>query len=163
MSDDQNPPADVPVEPASVPTDAAEMPMEATEASPEAESTHLPANESISEAPLESISESPQKEKSVESLNSSKPADVPSPAASTPSHIDRELLMRANAVRHENVQKNLDAIMTALEKDSTISNNKVQELLDTSNASAIRYLSILVKEGKIKKSGKGRGVVYTKA
>ena len=60
------------------------------------------------------------------------------------------------------MQKNLDAIIAELAKSGTISNNGVQKLLHTSNASAIRFLSMLVKQGKIVKRGKGRGVVYVK-
>ena len=52
--------------------------------------------------------------------------------------------------------------MSEIEKQGSLSNKDIKKLLDCSEASATRYLSALVKAGKITKKGKGRGVVYVR-
>ena len=53
--------------------------------------------------------------------------------------------------------------MEALSKKNKITNDEVEKLLYISDATATRYLSVLVKEGKIRKVGTvGSGVAYTK-
>jgi predicted HTH transcriptional regulator len=53
--------------------------------------------------------------------------------------------------------------MTLFAKQTKITNDEVEKFLHISDATSGRYLSILVKEGKIKQTGKtGKSVFYTK-
>ena len=53
--------------------------------------------------------------------------------------------------------------MTLFLKKQKITNDEVEKFLHISDATAGRYLSILVKEGKIKQTGKtGKSVFYIK-
>lgn len=170
-------PANLPTEasaPTGVPVAAAEVPVGPAEA----ESTHTLVYESIppslNEPPVgqnssptgQAISE-PKNEitNDIQAVEPEPPHEIPPPqttsAPAAPPR-SRELLVQARAKRAANMQKNLERIMAELEKTGTISNNGVQKLLNTSNATAIRYLSMLVKQGKIKREGNGRGVVYVK-
>src|SRR3989344_4820042 len=101
------------------------------------------------------------------------PPATPPTSASTPAITrNRELLMKGHAKTQERKQKKLDRIMAMFEEKkqdgSTSSpqatNNDVEKLLHVSDATATPYLSIPVKEGRVRRVGKtGAGVVYTKA
>ena len=80
--------------------------------------------------------------------------------------------MKGHAKTQERKQKKLDRIMAMFEEKKQdgstsspqVTNNDVEKLLHVSDATATRYLSILVKEGRVRRVGKtGAGVVYTKA
>jgi hypothetical protein len=72
------------------------------------------------------------------------------------------LLEKAKLAIQSRKRKKLDHIMSLFAKQTNITNNDVQKLLYVSDATATRYLGILIKEGKIKQNGKtGKGVLYT--
>ena len=66
----------------------------------------------------------------------------------------RGLLEKAKLAIQSRKRKKLDKIMNLFAKQTNISNNDVQKLLYVSDATATRYLGILIKEGKIKQEGK---------
>jgi len=73
------------------------------------------------------------------------------------------LLEKAKLAIQSRKRNKLDKIMNLFAKQTSITNNDVQKLLYTSDATATRYLSILEKEGKIKQDRKtGKGVLYTR-
>ena len=73
-----------------------------------------------------------------------------------------ELLEKEHQAINNKRQKRLDSIMTLFAKQTNITNDEVEKYLHVSDATATRYLSILIKEGKIKQEGKtGKGVLYT--
>ena len=60
-------------------------------------------------------------------------------------------------------QENLQKILASLSSGDEISNDKVEDTLGVSNATAERYLDELEKSGKLVQVGKtGRNVVYRK-
>ncbi len=74
----------------------------------------------------------------------------------------RELLVKARDAIAFRKRKKLDQVMGLLAKRTGVTNDDVEKLLHVSDATATRYLSILEKEGKIKQTGKGKGVLYVK-
>jgi len=85
----------------------------------------------------------------------------------------QNLLEKAKLAIQSRKRKKLDHIMSLFAKQSnpsqiksqfdgaSITNNDVQKLLYVSDATATRYLGILIKEGKIKQEGKtGKSVFY---
>jgi hypothetical protein len=75
----------------------------------------------------------------------------------------RGLLEKAKLAIQSRKRNKLDKIMNLFAKQTNIANDEVEKYLHVSDATATRYLSILVKEGKIKQNGKtGKGVSYTK-
>ena len=161
MPDDTTPPAEpaspdaspsgTPVEPASPPPAPAEVPVET-------ESAHTPVYEPIPEGQKETISESQSEH--VKPFPED-PRDA-SASAQNQAQVSRDLLTQARAKRLTLRQEHLETIMSEIEKRGSLSNKDVKKLLDCSEASATRYLSMLVKQGKITKKGRGRGVVYVK-
>ena len=91
-----------------------------------------------------------------------------SPSAAAPVqtgilHSARDLLNKARAAIQDHKRKKRDKIMFALNTKNKITNDEVEKFLHVSDATAIRYLSALEKENKIKQVGKtGTGVVYSK-
>ena len=60
-------------------------------------------------------------------------------------------------------RKKIEKILEFLNTNGKVTNDEVEKLLHVSDATATRYLSGLVKEGKIKRVGNtGKGVSYTK-
>lgn len=92
----------------------------------------------------------------------------PQPTASVPVilapvHAIRDLLAKARVSIQDRKRKKRDKIMEVFTKKNKITNDEVEKLLHVSDATATRYLSALVKEGKIQKVGRtGTAVVYTK-
>lgn len=75
-----------------------------------------------------------------------------------------KLLIKAREAIQFRRRKKLDRLMTLFLKKSEITNDDVEKLLHVSDSTATRYLSILEKEGKIKKNGKGsRTVTYSRS
>ena len=83
--------------------------------------------------------------------------------ASTATDRLRALFAKAREVIQFRKRKKLDRILTLFLKKSQITNDDVEKLLHISDATAGRYLSILEKEGKIKRHGKtGQSVTYSR-
>ena len=70
------------------------------------------------------------------------------------------LLVRAQAKIQSNRQKKLDKLMAFAEKKGQVSNEEAVVLLGVSAATATRYLSRLVKEGRLIAAGQTRGLRY---
>ena len=94
------------------------------------------------------------------------PIQPPSSAAPAPTgilHTAHDLLVKARVALQDRKRKKRDKIMEALTKKNKITNDEVEKLLHVSDATATRYLSVLVKEGKIKQDRRtGAGVAYQK-
>ncbi len=77
-----------------------------------------------------------------------------------------ELRTKEHLAIQNKKRKRLDSVMNLLLKNPKITNNNVEKYLHVSDATATRYLSILEKEGKIKKNEKngkkGKWVSYLK-
>ena len=87
---------------------------------------------------------------------------VPPPAAPVSQNI-RDLRENARSKKQSLKREKLDKIMTLFEKSDTVANDDVEKLLHVSDATASRYLSLLVKEGRLTRVGAtGRSVVYVK-
>ena len=108
--------------------------------------------------------EAKQEEKISSSLESEVPKQPRSPslveasAKSGPS-LD-ELRAKANKERQDRKQEHL-SVIEKLGKSGSINNGVVRDLLHVSQTSATRYLEELVKQGKMKKSGKGKAITYS--
>ncbi|OGG94199.1 hypothetical protein A2609_02725 [Candidatus Kaiserbacteria bacterium RIFOXYD1_FULL_47_14] len=91
------------------------------------------------------------------------------PSAAAPAqigilHTARDLLVKARVTIQDRKRKKRDKIMEALTKKNKITNDEVEKLLHVSDSTAERYLSVLVKEGKIKQDRRtGAGVSYSRA
>ena len=173
MIDDQAPAPEVTPEP--TPAETAQVPAN----EPLSEPIPEPAPEAPTSAPSEPaqpVSEAdvaaeprvevrePELKSTPSSLGAASAAS--SASSNTPSKAERnrELLQKANVKRRDTKQKNLDKIMTELEKRGKITNDGVEKLLRCSDATATRYLEELIKQGKIKRVGEtGAGVAYIKA
>ncbi len=72
-----------------------------------------------------------------------------------------ELLAKAREKMQFRKRKKLERILAEVGKSGKITNDEVEKLLRVSDKTAERYLSQLVKEGKIKTNGmKGKALVY---
>lgn len=154
MSDEiQNEPVAEVEAPTLEPVTPTEAPIEAdTEVSgPEGESGQLPVND-----PIEV--EKPQKEP--------ESAPIQGPVVlvpEAPKTVFSELLLKARNMVQIRKRKKLERIMSMFDKSKSISNDQVEKLLHISDSTATRYLSILEKEGKIRKSeSKGSKTLYMK-
>jgi hypothetical protein len=72
----------------------------------------------------------------------------------------RALLAKANAKLGSNRQKKLDKIMLTAQKKGFITNEQAQELLHCSDATATRYLSKLVQQGRLNRTDGSHWVKY---
>ena len=72
----------------------------------------------------------------------------------------RDERKRGNATRLQNRDEHLEKIMAHAREKKEITNDDVEKLLHVSDATASRYLKMLVASGKLMKEGKGRGVQY---
>ncbi len=107
--------------------------------------------------PVEQIVEPKQETKSEPEQQKVIPVIIPT------KNLARELLIKARNVIQSRKRKKLDKIMTLFLKKQKITNDEVEKFMHISDATTGRYLSILVKEGKIKQSGKtGKSVFYSK-
>lgn len=158
------------------PAPAAEPPAPPQEAEPVPTPEVAPSEPTIEPAPAETPQQDenqsetdqiPPNEPIATESESAKPnPEPPSSAAPVQTgilHTVRDLLVKARVAIQDRKRKKRDKIMQALNKKNKITNNEVEKLLHVSDATATRYLSALVKEGKIKQVGKtGTGVVYQK-
>lgn len=186
----QEPVQDTPQPAPEVPEPVAEAPAPVTEpATPPQEAEPIPVPEvapsepTIEPQPAEAsppdenqgqTAQTPPSEPIATESESVKPTPEPSSATareSTPIiqktgilHTARELLAKARVAIQDRKRKKRDKIMQALVKKNKITNDDVEKLLHVSDATATRYLSALVKEGKIKQIGRtGAGVMYSRA
>lgn len=93
-------------------------------------------------------------------------AKVEAPATSlnnpAPQNTLKLLLKKAGLAIQTRKQKSLDEVMQLFVTKNIITNDDVENFLEVSDTTAARYLSQLESAGKIKQTGKGRGVSYTK-
>jgi hypothetical protein len=68
---------------------------------------------------------------------------------------------RGLARRNEKREKKLQLIVEHTRAHSSIANDDIEKLLHLSNATASRYLKLLVERGSLIRSGKGRSVRYS--
>ena len=133
---------------------------------PTTTTAQIPPNEPM--APESDPFDSPQP--SSEQAAQDKPTPThESPSAVAPAQTGilrtaRDLLVKARVALQDRKRKKRDKIMQALNSKSKITNDDVEKLLHVSDATATRYLSVLVKEGKIKQDRRtGAGVSYSRA
>jgi len=93
------------------------------------------------------------------------PLTQPAPQPQSPAQQDqtgfiRTLLAKANAKIQSKRQKKLELLMQSVSKKGKIDNREVQKLLRISDKTAERYLNKLVSQGRLKRSGAGRDVIY---
>lgn len=162
-------PATVPIiEP--VPEPVAEPPIPETppvapEKSPSPKSEiEIPLDASLHEAsgersaPQNVVAEQPESQ-----AGQTNPPSVSQPqtvSAPTP-HSVNDLLLKARATIQARKRKKLDWIMEFVSKNSSITNDMVQEHFRVGDTTATRYLAVLVKEGKLRRVGTtGKAVRY---
>lgn len=139
-------PVQVAPEPATVPAEAVLAP---ETAQPTTQTAQIPPNEPI--------------EPELEPIETPEPPSAAAPVQTGILHAAREFLGKARVAIQDRKRKKRDKIMQALTTKNKITNDEVEKLLHVSDATAARYLSALVKEGKIRQVGKtGTGVVYSK-
>jgi hypothetical protein len=148
---------------------------------PESPTAQIPVNEPLAPEPEiknEPIVEPIQTEsKPVEIIHETKSGSISEPEQPKPiaevnpvvpvilksKSLARELLITARNMIQLRKRKKLDKIMTLFAKQTKITNDEVEKFMHVSDATAGRYFSILVKENKIKQSGKtGKSVFYSK-
>ncbi len=86
-------------------------------------------------------------------------AEIPAPIIVTDTGIKSRLSQALEALRFRKRAK-LDKILALAAKKGKIKNDDVEKLLHVSDATATNYLSQLVREGKLKKSGIRAGTIY---
>ena len=152
---------------------APDTPEPAPEPSPTATDVSVPV-----EAPAQPQPETVAPEQAPEPVTAQIPASEPMPATPEPespppsaaAEVDapktgfvRDLLIKARATIQFRKTKKLEKILSAVGTKGKITNDEVEKLLHVSDATATRYLSALVKNGKLKQEGKtGAGVAYVK-
>jgi hypothetical protein len=166
---------------ANTPPEPPESPINAP-STPPVEDQNPPINQPESEAPEEPISapdepEAPVNDNPPESEPiqpppvQSVPVSAPTPPTPTapqtqPSAQQNQtsfiqaLLAKANAKLGSNRQKKLDKIMLLAQKKGFITNEQAQELLHCSDATATRYLSKLVQQGRLNRTDGSHWVKY---
>lgn len=180
------PPVEVPAE-AAAPTSAppVEAPVEPVPEAPEA--AEFP--EAVAEAPQEvppPVAPEPVPEPAAEPEVQAPPAPEPAPIEETlpqqaaeptplpdiPTRVREDIpppkavewqtyQPRGLAARREEVERHLEKILALAHKKKTITNRDVVRHLYVSPATANRYLNKLVVRGQLKRSGRGRSVVYS--
>ena len=70
---------------------------------------------------------------------------------------------KAAAVHHQQTEAELAKIVEFAKKHPKVTNDDIEKLLHVSDATASRYLKLLVERGVLKKEGSGRGVSYVLA
>ena len=94
--------------------------------------------------------------------SASAPAPQPPASQSTkePRHWTDTDRAKAAAVHHQDTEAQLAKIIEFVKKHKKITNDDIEKLLHVSDATATRYLELLIKRGILKKEGGGRGVHY---
>ena len=167
--------------PTDLPSEAPESPINASSNTP-VEDQNPPINQPESNVPEEPISASSESEAPVDNQPISEPvqstplqsAPVSAPTPPTPTapqtqpsaqqnqtSFIRALLAKANAKLGSNRQKKLDKVMLLAQKKGFITNEQTQDLLHCSDATATRYLSKLVQQGRLNRTDGSHWVKYT--
>lgn len=97
--------------------------------------------------------------------SSAAPASQPaaSPSVKEPRHWTDADRAKAAAVHHQDTEAQLAKIIEYSKKHKRITNDDIEKLLHVSDATAGRYLKLLVDRGILKKEGGGRGTHYVLA
>jgi predicted HTH transcriptional regulator len=166
------PPDTTPVDPTIPSTDSepVDMPPVAPKAPTEAPTPVAVKDDNLSPNPPEGQPaetleepESTVKTASASSQNQTAQTTLNEPLAPAPRSFISQLLANARFAIQTRKRKKLDHIMTMFAKRTKITNDEVEKLLHVSDATATRYLEILVREGKIVKMGKtGEGMTYSR-
>jgi hypothetical protein len=183
-------PASAPVEPVSDQTtdsDPANMPPEAPE-SPINDDSNVPVEDqnapinqpesdeqngpiSTPNEPEAPVNDQPVSEPIQSTPVQSAPVSAPTPQTPTTPQVQssaqqnqnsfiRALLAKANAKLGSNRQKKLDKIMLTAQKKGFITNEQAQDILHCSDATATRYLSKLVQQGRLNRTDGSHWVKY---
>jgi hypothetical protein len=83
-----------------------------------------------------------------------------SPAQQDQAGFIHGLLVKAQAKIQSNKQKKLELLMQSVLKKGKIDNRETVKLLRISDKTAERYLNKLVAQGRLKRVGAGRDVIY---
>lgn len=67
---------------------------------------------------------------------------------------------RASATHTRKIQEHLDKIIAYARTKPHVTNDEIEKLLHVSDATASRYALLLVKQGILRREGKGRGALY---
>ncbi len=159
--------------PTDLPPEAPESPINASSDTP-VEDQNQGVNQPESNTPEEPISTPNEPENPVDDQSApvqSVPVSAPTlqtPTASQPqpsalenqTSFIRALLAKANAKLGSNRQKKLDKVMLTAQKKGFITNEQAQELLHCSDATATRYLSKLVQQGRLNRTDGSHWVKY---
>jgi hypothetical protein len=145
--EDQNPPINQPE------SEGSEEPISAP-SEPEAPVNDQPVSEPIQSTPVQSAPVS-----APTPPTPTAPQTQPSAQQNQTSFI-RALLAKANAKLGSNRQKKLDKIMLTAQKKGFITNEQAQDLLHCSDATATRYLSKLVQQGRLNRTDGSHWVKY---
>lgn len=161
----QEPTPEAPIPPST--SERTSMPPEAPNGPTEPESA-VPVNidnEQIS--PVEPENPAPEQAAQIEEVEENKPVSE-APAQST-AHIPviepltkLSLLAKAREMIQFRKRKKLEKIMSMFLKKAEITNDEVEKLLHVSDATATRYLEQLEKEGKIRQTGIGKAISYSR-
>ena len=74
--------------------------------------------------------------------------------------LSQEERKRGNSKRLQHREEHLAKILTLARAKKFITNDAIEKLLHVSDATASRYLRLLVQRGQLLKEGNGRGVKY---
>ena len=157
--EDQNPPinqpeSNAPEEPISAPNEP-EAPVDDQPISePTPATDEPPTPEPVQPSPVQSVPVS-----APTSQTPTAPQLQPSAQQNQTSFI-RALLAKANAKLGSNRQKKLDKIILTAQKKGFITNAEAQDLLHCSDATATRYLSKLVQQGRLNRTDGSHWVKY---
>jgi hypothetical protein len=157
--EDQNPPinqpeSDEPEQSISTPSEPQAPVDDQPVSEPTPETDEPPTSEPIQPYPVQSAPAS-----APTLLTPTAPQTQPSAQQNQTSFI-RALLAKANAKLGSNRQKKLDKIMLTAQKKGFITNEEAQELLHCSDATATRYLSKLVQQGRLNRTDGSHWVKY---
>ena len=82
---------------------------------------------------------------------------APSPVQSTPTPVPAvtvsDLLIRARQTIASRKRKKLDMILSVLQKNGSLTNRQIRDIIHISESTTTRYLNILEKEGKVRQIG----------
>jgi hypothetical protein len=139
---------EIPGAPPDVPVMPSPMPVTPPEVTPEAPVTPAP------EAPVVPAPEEPPMPVPEAPITPSSPAQA--------MHVFDGTIGRTKAIarRRKDVDLHLEKVLVYVREKKKIRNRDVTRLLRVSDATASRYLSILVSRGQLQRVGKGRAVVY---
>jgi hypothetical protein len=164
--------------PTDLPPEAPESPINDSSITP-VEDQNPPINQSESNEPQTPVDDQPVSSNDEPPIpepvqtSPAQSAPVSAPTSSTPIAVQtqssaqqnqtsfiRALLAKANAKLGSNRQKKLDKVMFLAQKKGFITNEQAQDLLHCSDATATRYLSKLVQQGRLNRTDGSHWVKY---